>query len=334
MSVRRVASLLLLCFLAAPPIARARWVWTSETGLVNTEDYELGDPKELYERAKSTYDAGEYSDAATEFTRIAYWSHSPVYREKAMFMRAESFFQAGEYDPAYEAYEEYLSDYPRTRRLKHILQKELDIGLKFMEGAKRYLPLVPLAILPARDYGKEIMQELLGRYPYEEFSDKYHYQLASRLLENEEMEEARLEFELFRKTYPHSPWGPTAQFQIAFSFLSQYLGPDYDETPLLEARKEFQTYLDENPQGDRVEEARNHLQQIRRLQHEKDFEQAEYWLWRDHPHAAMIYLEGILRDEPDPGLAEKARALYEQLEQEYGPCPIPPADSTQEEATE
>ncbi len=307
-----IAGLLVLACIAP---AEAKWVWTSDTGFVDTKDYETADPQELYEKAKGLYDAGKYSDAATEFARIALYSSEETFRERAGFMAGESLFQAGKYYKAYVALEDYLAYYPRTPRLKDVIKRQLDVGLKLLEGAKK--DLLGMPILSGFSTGLEVMRKVLDKHPFEDFSDEYHFQLCARLEQADKHEDAALEWETFLQRYPSSDFAPTALFRKGDSQLKEFEGVDYDPKPLVNAKRTFEDYVQHNPHGDKVKEAEQRLLDIAEKAAEKDYNTAIFYLKdMDKPGSARMYLESLIADYPQTTWAQKARETLAKLDRE------------------
>lgn len=305
-----LVALLLVLILPLPAVAK--WVWTSDAGLVDTKNYETADPKELYDRAKAMFDAGKFGDAATEFSRVATYSSEETFREQASYMYGESLFQSAKYYKSYVAFEDYLSAYPRTPRLKPVIRRELDIGFKLMDGAKK--SFLGLNILSGRSTGIEIIRKVLDNYPFEDFSAEYHFQLATKLSESGEPEDAALEWEAFLDRYAETSFAPNALFEKGKSQFKAFEGTDYDPLPLTNARRTFQDYLQHNPNGDRTKDAQGELDQISDLEAKKDFETAEFYVDRDHPESARVYFESVMHDYPQTTWAAKAEQRLRELE--------------------
>ncbi|MBI3270790.1 MAG: outer membrane protein assembly factor BamD [Planctomycetes bacterium] len=306
------SSLVLALALALPPAASAKWVWTPDTGFVDTKSYEETAPQELYQKAKGIYDKSKFDDAATEFLRIGEYCPDAGIKEQAYYMWPESLFKAGKFYRAWQAYEEYLDRYPRTQLLKEIIKRELECGEAMVKGAKK--DLLGVYILSGRSTGKEIIQKVIERFPYEEICSQYRLQLANDLYKDADFEDASVQYDAFVKDYPDSAFAPTALYQKGKAQLGSHEGPDYDSSPLNEAKKTFKRYLDENPNGDRTTEVKKSLSEIEDREAEKDFKTALFYLQRDRKPAAVLYLKGIQRNYRGSAWAEKAAKKLAELE--------------------
>ncbi len=243
--------------------------------------------------------------------RIALYTADGRYREQALFMSGEAYYKAGKFYRAYLAYDEYLSVYSRSERVKYVIQQLADCGFKLMGGAKK--EILGLPILPGEGTGTEIVKHVIEKYPYEEGSDQFHYLLINHYIDEEDFEQATLEADLFLTTYPKSQWTPTVQFQKGAAQLAAHQGVAYDPTPLHDARKSFQDYLEKNPNGDRTQEAKERLSEIDDKQAQKDFEVADFYRRTGHPDSARVYFEMVIRRYPNTSWSQKAQAELEAL---------------------
>ncbi len=296
---------------AVPGKSEAKWVWTSETGLVDTDDYAVGDPQELYAEATELFNTGRYADAATEFIRIAEFTPDPEYREKSLFMAGEAFFKDERFHRAYLCFEEYLYNYPKTDKLRIALRREAECGFKMMDGAAR--ELFGLPILPSGSTGEEIVKNVLRKYPYEEFSEEYAFRLASYYFTQGDYEEAEMEYDLFLKTYPESPWSPTAEFRKGLTNIGKHSGVEYDSAPLQTAKDDFEKYIENNPHGDKVADAQEQLQVIAERMAEKEYNIGLFYFKCEKRDAAAYYMESVVREYPSTSWAAKARQFLEDM---------------------
>ncbi len=303
--------LLAVALALAPSSAHAKWTWSSDTGFVDTSSYETGDPEVLYKNADALYQAQKFDDAATEFTRIALYASDAHFREQALFMSGEAYFKAAKYYRAYLSYEEYANLYSRSERTQYVVQQLAECGFKLMGGAKK--EFLGLPILPGTTTGIDIVKKVIEKYPYEAGSDKFQYMLIGHYLDDGDFEQASLEADLFLTTYPNSQWTPTVQFQKATAQLSTHAGVPYDGTPLANAKKSFQDYLEKNPNGDKTEEAKARLAEIDEKQAQKDFDVADYYRRTGHPDSAKLYFEMLIRRYPNSSWAGKAQGELERL---------------------
>ncbi|MBI5366433.1 MAG: outer membrane protein assembly factor BamD [Planctomycetes bacterium] len=296
---------------AAPRDAAAKWIWSPDTGFVDTKDYESADPQTLYKKARALFDKGKFDDAAGEFLRIGEYCLEPGVKEQSYYMYPESLFAAGKFYRAWQAFEEFLERYPRTPLLKEIIRRELACGDAMLKGAKK--DILGVYILSGRGTGREIIRRVVEKYPYEEDCARYRLLLAQQLYQEESFEDSALEYDAFLKDYPDSEFAPTALYSKGTAQLHAHEGVEYDPQPLDDARKTFERYLEENPNGDKLNAAKERLSEIDDAKAEKDFETALFYVQRDKPPAARLYLKRIVKNFPASKWAKRAQEKLSEI---------------------
>jgi len=122
---------------------------------------------------------------------------------------------------------------------------------------------------------------------------------AEMLLQAEELlaagkhEKAQILLKELMSQYPASDWMPRAQLDLARAY--------YEDKKYLEAKAEYQKFLDLHPQHQRVDEARYYLG----LTHEAEFQTAD----RDPSpvQRALTEFEMVLKEAPDSQYAPEAK---------------------------
>jgi outer membrane assembly lipoprotein YfiO len=294
--------------------AHARWIWTPETGWVDTEQYEGGDPQKMLDNANALMQAGKFSDAATEYTRIGWFSLDDTIREKAMSARIDAYLKSDNSFYALRASQDYMEQYPATAGLKVMIQKQFDIAFELARRGKKDFLGTGIYIFSAKEAGLEAVKQLLERYPYDDFSDKYAFALADFYYEDGEYAKASAEFELFLKSYPDSSWAPTATHRLALAEIARFDGLDYDDEALKKSKKVLRKYLTEFPEAEGVQDVARRLAQVEETQAEKDYRVAMFYLGRDKAKSALVYFKAIVKEYPETATAEKARRQVAAIE--------------------
>lgn len=279
------------------------------------EDRAPSQAESQFERAVEMYENENYEDAIRLFSRLRNYTSQPEIQQRAHFLLAESRYANRDYMAAYSLYQEYLQRYPRGEQLEHVVRMQLEVGFHLMRG-EEYRDLLGVSILPAYQMGEDIVRELLSRYPYQEFSDDYQYRLANYFFENGNYEQAASEYEILLNTYPESPWRSNARFLMGQSLLNQINGIAYDTRALEEARNHFQTYLDEYPNGQRVDRVQELLKQTSRQQARKDYETAAYYRRVGKTSGAVFYFKEVIRNYPLTDWATRSMEALEEMDAE------------------
>ncbi len=116
-------------------------------------------------------------------------------------------------------------------------------------------------------------------------------------------------FKTFAATFPTSTFKEEAEFMVAYA--SYQLSPSYrlDQTYSGKAIEEFETFVNNYPQSERVKECNRLIDELRlKLEHKTFIEGRLYYDLRQY-QAAIVVLENLLKDFPETSNAEQIRLL-------------------------
>lgn len=271
----------------------------------------LAEAEVKYQSAEKCFADKEYRSALKLLKDGLALTKNLGQREKISFLTGECLFSLDYYNDAHKWFRQFLLDFPRTERLNDVVRRELEIGFKFIKGAKR--SLWGLYIIPSYDLGVSIVRETLKSYPYSEHSEPYAFKLAGHLFESGYYEEALDEYAGFISVYPKSALAPEAEYQKACCYAGIYQGYAYDATPLSEAYKitsKFQARYPESRVGGAVSKLHD---EIVDMMVRRDYETAMFYIRTDKPKSAVIYLEGLIKDYPETSWAKDAAVALSGL---------------------
>ena len=233
-------------------------------------------------------------------------------REKISFLIGECLFLAEYYNNAHKWFQKFLAEFPKTERLNDVINRELEIGFRFINGAKR--SLWGLYIVPSYDLGVKIVRDTLKNYPYTEHSEEYHFKLAGHLFGFEYHDEARTEYESFIKVYSKSKLVPEAEYRMAQCYVLIYQGYAYEVMPLAEAYKITSKFAEKYPDSSLNTDVRKLHEHITDLFAQRDYEVAMFYIRTDKSKSAMIYLESAIKNYPETRWAKDASAVLSGLQ--------------------
>lgn len=303
----RVLPALLVFFFIGAPALEARLVWRPGKGFQWEDKGRAESSEEQLRRAQEHYDAGRYHAALEEWHRVISLWEDEKCAKIARFMLAETFMKLELFESAAKAYREYLSLYPDVENRSEIIRKIADAGLALLGGARR--EFLGLKLFSGEGRGLEILRELLSDFPCEDFSDDIQYRIATHFFAKKDYENAKFEYLKLIECYPDSEWAEIAQFQLGMCEYLHYRGPDYDATPLIEAKRRFRIYLDHNPQGARHRDAAEMLLLLDELLAEKWLQSARFYHRTGKHGPSAVYLERIISEYPDTKAAQTAREM-------------------------
>lgn len=275
-----------------------------------------------YVEAEGLAKQGDYSAALEIVKPYIYTAQNPQQREQVTLLAAECLLQMHYYEDAHNLYTKYLGEFAATSHFDEVVEHELEIGFKFVAGAKR--SLWGLYILPAKDYGMKIVRDTLTRYPYAKSSEAYHLKLAENLFQNGYYDDSRTEYESFGNVYSQSASVPQTRLRVAICHLKEYQGGGYEITPLLDARRAVDDFLAKYKTDVLLPDAQKLSLEIIELMAERDYDTACFYHKTNKPKSARIYFQRVIDNYPQTGWAQKAQERI---------LALPPIEEKQPEST-
>ncbi|WP_197524752.1 tetratricopeptide repeat protein [Botrimarina hoheduenensis] len=267
-----------------------------------------------------------YAAAAKEFEKAAArWPRSDI-ASLALFNQAESYYWDDRYQDASETYLKLLTEHPSTPKL--------DITIERMWAIAQYWEKTHFASPSRMPFGYNPIEKTRPTFdtignsiklydsirmndPTGPRADDSIMTTAGIYYQRQRYADADYHYSLLRQEYPRSDYQFEAHLLGLQAKLMRYQGPDYDGTPLTEARKlEERTRLNfsgrlSQEQLSRLNETRGRIQA---MIEERDLRMAAYYEGTKQHRAARIVLNNVIKQYPSSPAAEKARDQLAKLE--------------------
>ncbi len=288
----------------------------------------LGPDEQL---AQQAFAAGEdlfrreqYKEAAKQFKRtIARWPDSRL-EQDSMFLLGESQFYADRYPGAMESYQKLLKKYPNSPHLDKSVRRQFEIA-RYWEQHHQVHPhwaMTPNLLDKTRPLFDTLGHSLKANEnirlndPTGPLADDAIMATANSYFVRGRYNDADYQYELVRQEYPRSDHQYEAHLLGLQCKLQKYQGPDYDGTPLIEAKK-IAKQIKTQFAGELSTQERERLAEVEGQLNlnlaERDFRRAEYWENIEHYGSAKFYYAQLGRKHPNTPLATKAKERFEAL---------------------
>ncbi|MBI4577254.1 MAG: outer membrane protein assembly factor BamD [Planctomycetes bacterium] len=268
--------------------------------------------EDLLAGVRLRFEGGRHEAARRRADRLlAAWPDSPL-AEEASFLAAEAAFFLDDYPDAYRRYEEHLQRYPDSGHSARAVEREHQIGSAYVHGTheRRFLWMR----FSRAGEGLEVLERVVTRYPYEEFSDDDQFLVATYHYDRGDYLEARYAFQELLDRFPESEWAGIGRYRLALCILSESQGIEYDQTPIEEATQELRTYVSRFPGGNKAAEARGKLAEMAEVRAQERYRIARFYLREGRHRSASIYLASIVADYGGTRWAERARSELPEVE--------------------
>ncbi len=224
---------------------------------------------------------------------------------------------------AYQWYEKQLVRYPNGQLADRAMDREIEIAEAFLAGKKR--PAGKVFRISGVEDGLEILQRIAERVPGSDRAELAMLAIGDHYFNKQDWLEAAESFDRFLKMFPKSKRAPTAELRAAEAYHSSYRGPDFDETPLVEAEQRYKSFLASRPREAAKRGVRDTLAEVRNQRAGKHYHIARFYLRTKHPKAATQYLRRIVKDYPDTDWAGQALDRLAEIDPAAAEALAPPA---------
>lgn len=289
--------------------------------------------KLAFEKGEDLFQREKYKDAAKEFKATIARSPNSALAQDAKFALGESLFFSHNYADAVDTYDELLEENPNTKHLDKIIRRQFDIA-RYWEQHHQSDP--HWATTPNMFDDTRPLFDTLGRSlkvyenirlndPTGPLADDSIMATANSYFLRGRYNDADYHYELIRTEYPRSEHQFEAHILGLQCKLRKYQGPDYDRTPLLEAKKIVEQ-IKVQFAGKLNDEERKRLQldeaALQKQMAAQDWNLAKYYEENGYNTSAKFYYAKVIRNFSGTPIANDAQQAYAALDGQPGQPPV------------
>ena len=307
-----VALMIAIICIAAQP-ALAYWVWTSESGKWENPKYAAKDtPEEQLEYALGFYKEGNFKLGLREFKKLVKYYLLAKEAPTAQYYIGRIMEDLDKPYEAFKAYQKVIDLYPYTELVDEVIEREFRIGGLFFSGKKIRI-LGPLK-MPAKGKAIEIFKTVADNAPYGKYAEQAMFNAGVVYKDIADYDNAIMMFKELIDKYPNSSLIGKARYQLAECSKLMSLKPDYDQTPTIVAREEFEDFIEKHPDSEMTEEAREIIDRLKYKEAQNAYNIGQFYESRRMPESAAVYYRDIIQNYQDTEWAGKARERLNEIE--------------------
>ncbi|MDX2119141.1 MAG: outer membrane protein assembly factor BamD [Planctomycetota bacterium] len=333
--MRHAAPIALVALLSLAGLAHAQtttYTLDDGRGWVETANPEPGSDEDVIGRARRALAEGRASRAKSlldDWIENNEFSKSPMLPE-AYLRRGDARVALGREDRALYDYEQVIKEYPGTEQFVIALERELEIGLRYLSGLRRRL-WGTFRIEDATSIGEELLLRVQERLPGSRLAERAAIELADYYYRERELRLAADAYDIFVVNYPKSEYLQKAMQRRVFANIARFKGPKYDAGGLLEAQILIRDFAAKYPA--QAEETGMNDALVARLDESaaaQMLETARWYFKRKDPVSARLLLTRLVRKHPQTIASGDAIRIMQERGWMAGPAsatPTPPADA-------
>ncbi|MEM8944969.1 MAG: outer membrane protein assembly factor BamD [Planctomycetota bacterium] len=281
--------------------------------------------KLAFAKGEDLFQREKYSEAAKAFEEtIARWPESSLAQD-ATFLLGESHFFNHEYAKAIDSYDQLLADNPNSKHLDKVVRRQFDIARyweQHHQGDPHWATTPNLfddtrPLFDTLGNSLKVYENIRLNDPTGPLADDAIMATANSYFLRARYNDADYHYELLRTDYPRSEHQFEAHILGLQCKLRKYQGPDYDGTPLLEAKKlakqikvQFAGKLNE----DEKKRLELDLATLQKQLADRDWKLAKYYEENGYNASAKFYYAKVIRNFSGTPIANEAQQSYAALE--------------------
>lgn len=224
--------------------------------------------------------------------------------------------KTGDPDKAYNAYDTYLTKYPKGEDFDGVVEAMFKIGKLYLEGEKRRVLGVKLAASMQR--AQQMFEGIVKRAPYSRWAPLAQFNAGQALEKQQKYPEAIAAYQQVYTKYPSDAIADDALYQIGYVRLRDYREGSYDRASAQKARQAFEEFISRFPESEKVAQAKENLKSLEGGQTKNALQIAKYYDHEKKYKAAVIYYNDVIQQQPGSAESEVAKARIAQLKDQVG----------------
>ena len=312
LSKRLLLAAALLALVFHPNTAPAPFVYTPGVGWSYESVSEGGSwkrerAKEQLEVARNSYEEEKYGTAIKAAKRtVKEWPLSD-YAPEAQYWLGRALEAKKQDEKAFKAYQQLIEKFPRHDRYDEVLARQFGIANRFLAGQWFKLwGYVPFFSSMEKTAG--LYRDIIKNGPYSEVAPEAQMNIGAAWEKKNEYSEAVRAYSLAADRYrDRKDVAPDAIYKAAMAYNKQAETAEYDQGVADEAINTFSDFIILFPNDPRVDEARQHIEDLRAEQAKGSYMIARFYEKRKRWDGALIYYNEVLLKDSESELAATAR---------------------------
>lgn len=225
--------------------------------------------------------------------------------EQAYYLSGEAELARGRYWQAFKRYEKQLDNFPNGTLFERTLTREVVIADAFLAGKKKVV--WGIFVLPAQADGLKILERVAERFPGSSLAEQSLMKIGDYYYSRQMWVEAAEAYKHYQDVFGNRARGSQAELKAANATLNSYKGPQFDDTPLVEAEQRYKAFAARYP----AEAGREHIETvlggIESDKAQKDYDTARFYARVARPGPAAFYYRQVIALYPTTDYAQQSR---------------------------
>lgn len=264
-----------------------------------------------FQRGENTEASGDTKGAVAIYRRVIRDYSLTAAAPKAQYRIGQILERQGELKPAYDAYADYTSKYPRGGEFDAVIQAQFNIAKTFLEGRKKKVMGISLA--PSYDTAQEMFSGIVKRAPFHKLAPLAQFNVGQALEKQGKPLEAIGAYQEVIIRYPGDPVADDAQYQMGYVQYRETQTGSNDQSARLKAREAFEDFVNRYPSSEKTAQARENIKSLSGADIKNTLNIAKFYDKTKNYKGAVVYYNEVIRIAPGTPESDQARKRIDEL---------------------
>lgn len=307
-SLTAAAALLVL----SADVSHAFWMWTpKDKKIINPKFIVKDTPEEQYNFAMKFYQDRDLQRAAEEFVRLCSYYPDSDLAPDAQYYAGRAYEETGKYYASFQNYQKTLENYPYTKRLDEIIERQYNIANIFQSQQSPKFMEFELSL--SLEKAVEVYKKVADNSPFGVYADQAMMKAAECYRRMKKYNEAMEMYEKIINDHPESKYVTEAKYQLAYTRYEASLNPEYDQESTDAALKQFKQIQQTTSVPSVAKETDKLVGALKEKKAESMMKIAQFYERQGRPDSAVIYYQQVVTGYPDTKSATAAQKRIDEL---------------------
>jgi len=269
--------------------------------------------KDQLEVAQEAFDAKDYGLSLKSARRVVkVWPLSD-YAPQAQYLLGRCYEAKGNDEKAFNEYQKVVEKYPKSEKVKEVLQRQYAIASRYLDGQWfRLWGTIPA--YKSMDKTAAMFEKIVKSGPYSEIAPQAQLRIGAAREKQKHYPEAVTAYERAADRYNDRPViAADALYRAGIAYQKQARTAEYDQSAAAQAIAMYTDFMTLHPDDARVLEAQKAIAALKTEQARGNFQTAQFYEKYNRPGGALVYYNEVLLQDPNSQYATDARQRIEAI---------------------
>jgi outer membrane protein assembly factor BamD len=235
------------------------------------------------------------------------------YAPQAQYLVGRCYEAAHKDEKAFDQYQKILEKYPKSEKVKDVLERQYEIACRFLNGQWfklwGYIPF-----FPSMDRTAGMFEKIVKNGPYSDVAPHAQLRIGAAREKQSHLPEAVKAYERAADRYHDRPKiAADAIYHAGLAYQKQAKTAEYDQSMAGQSIAQFTDFVALYPDDPRVPQAQKIMLSLKAEEARGNFETAKYYEKHKKWNGALVYYNEVVLHDPNSPLGTEARERIDAI---------------------